>query len=168
MSSLLAVPDGEGSHVCVTEHPEPTGQEGVVGVSVGTLVLVGTGFLHPFLWGPCLLPRRALKVTSVLYSQLECPPPTWRPTAQETHLCSRCPGVSCCELCVCLSVPIPPHWFSSTWTYYAPTVCQVPCCTLWDAGVEEVAGVCPEFGTIQKLEFMECERRCLSGRAGHT
>lgn len=39
---------------------------------------------------------------------------------------------------------------------------------LWNIGIEEVAGLWPELGTVQKLEFMESESRCLSGHVGHT
>lgn len=39
---------------------------------------------------------------------------------------------------------------------------------LWDTGIEEVAGLWPEFGTVQKLEFRESESRCLSGHVGYT
>ena len=81
------------------------------GVPKGTLVLVAMGLLRPFLWGPCLLPRRALKVISVLYSQLECAP-VWRPTVPgdvlRPHLCSQYPGLPA-RISVSVSVFPLPH-----------------------------------------------------------
>lgn len=92
MSSLFAVPNPKVYISCLC-HGTPRAHwlREPGGVPMGTLVLVGPGLLHPFLWGPRLLPRRKLKVISVLYSQMEClavSRPTVPGAVLSPHLCS--------------------------------------------------------------------------------
>lgn len=136
---------------------------------MGTLGLVGLGLFYPFLWGPRLLPRWVLKVISVLYSQMECSA-VWGPTVPRAVVPTSAPDVLGLPAVSSVSVSVFP---SPTLVFINMDILCTYCMPsamlhLWDTGVEEVAGVCPEHGTVQKLEFMESERRCLPGRVGHT
>lgn len=93
VNSLFTVPKTKVYISCLCHRtPRAYWLREPVGVPMGTLVLVGLGLFYPFLWGPRLLPRRALKVISVLYSRMECSA-VWRPTVPGAVVSTSAPDV---------------------------------------------------------------------------